>query len=118
MIFLAITLSRLKHIFGDLPWFYGTGSWRTLTDGPIFRYRPRVQPRADGREAETYPAFGGALAHPPELQHSHTCTPRDIVPRDTLTQTGVLSPRPEMTTMIMITFLKVPFSDGASAKGV
>ena len=43
----------------------------SVGDRLTFRERGRVQPRAGGREAETYPAFGGALAHPPELQYIH-----------------------------------------------
>ena len=58
----------LKTRFCDRLWFYGAGTSRALTDGQTSRKRGRVQQRAGGREAETYPAFGGALAHPPELQ--------------------------------------------------
>ena len=46
------------------------GEFKAVTHGQTSRERGRVQPRAGGREAETYPAFGGALAHPPELQLS------------------------------------------------
>ena len=59
---------RLQHVFATFCGFYGAACWPTVTDGRTSRKRGRVQPRAGGREAETYPAFGGALAHPPELQ--------------------------------------------------
>ena len=55
-------------LFAILRGFYDAVRSPTVTDGQTSRKRGRVQPRAGGREAETYPAFGGALAHPPELQ--------------------------------------------------
>ena len=55
-------------LFATLCGFCGAVRWPTVRDGLTSRKRGRVQPRAGGREAETYPAFGGALAHPPELQ--------------------------------------------------
>ena len=67
--FLENRIFSLKRVFATLCGFYGAVRWPTVTDGQTSRKRGRVQPRAGGREAETYPAFGGALAHPPELQH-------------------------------------------------
>ena len=74
-------------LFATLCGFYGAERWPTVTDGQTSRKRGRVQPRAGGREAETYPAFGGALAHPPRAPTQNHLHPAD--PRPGVTWVGV-----------------------------
>ena len=69
VIFLENRIFSLKTRFATLCGFSGAVCWPSVTDTQTSRKRGRVQPRAGGREAETYPAFGGAPAHPPELQY-------------------------------------------------